>query len=135
MADNGYKEEAVTLMDSFFQATLHFDYHRLPELFCGFPKTSDFASPVPYPVACSPQSWAAGSIFLFLQSALGLQPDAFNHSLRIVQPMLPSWLGEVLLSDLALGDSVLDLQFLQANGITTVRVLRKEGKVKILIEG
>ena len=30
---------------------------RLPELFCGFDRAA--AGPVPYPVACSPQAWAA----------------------------------------------------------------------------
>ncbi|MGE5707565.1 MAG: amylo-alpha-1,6-glucosidase, partial [Bacteroidota bacterium] len=134
-ADHGFKEEAVTLMDSLFQTALHFDYYRLPELFCGFGRSVEFSAPVPYPVACSSQSWAAGSTFLLLQSALGLVPDAANSALHVITPMLPPWLEEVNLTNLQVGESTLDLQFMQVNGITTVRVLSKQGKLKVLIEG
>lgn len=135
MADAGFKDEAVQIMDSLYSAALMFDYYRLPELFCGFGKASDLDKPVPYPVACSPQSWAAGSIFLLLQNALGLIPDAPNHAIHVFQPMLPPWLDVVTLNNLRIGDSTVDLQFLQNNGITTVRVLKKRGLVKVLIEG
>src|SRR3712207_7987973 len=41
--------------------------------------------PVPYPVACRPQAWAAGSIPFLLTSGLGLIGDALDNRLRIVR--------------------------------------------------
>ena len=135
MADHGYKEAVIRLFDAFFQASLHFPYYRLPELFCGFARMGELDRPVPYPVACSPQAWAAGSAFLLLQAALGIQPDAPGNALRIVQPTLPVWLDEIRVQGLRLGETVLDLHFMQSNGVTTARVVNKQGKAKILIEG
>ena len=53
------------------EATPYFRDARLPELFCGFDR-ADSPLPVPYPVACSPQAWAAGSLFHLLGAMLGL---------------------------------------------------------------
>jgi glycogen debranching enzyme len=54
-----------------FEAGLYFDLHRMPELFCGFPKDPG-EGPVLYPVACMPQAWAAASVFLPFQACLDL---------------------------------------------------------------
>lgn len=134
LADNGFKSEAVELLDALYHASLHFPYYRLPELFCGFRKTGDLDKPVPYPVACWPQAWAAGTPILLLQAALGLAPDAPHNTIHIVQPTLPTWLSEVNLRGLRIGNSVMDLQFIQVNGITSARVLRKEGTIRVVIE-
>ena len=45
--------------------------------------------PTRYPVACSPQSWAAGAPFLLLSSALGFQPEAEHQKLTLSAPALP----------------------------------------------
>ncbi len=135
MADHGYKDEVIRLFDALFQASLQFPYYRLPELFCGFARMGELDRPVPYPVACSPQAWAAGTTFLLLQASLGIQPDAPANALRIVQPSLPSWLDELHVRGLRIKDTTLDLQFIQSNGVTTARVVNKQGKAKILIEG
>ncbi len=135
MADHGYKGEVIRIMDALFQASLHFPYYRLPELFCGFARMGELDRPVPYPVACSPQAWAAGTHFLMLQSALGIQPDAPGNALHIVQPMLPPWLDAMHVKGIRVGETTLELQFMQANGVTTARVVNKQGKAKILIEG
>ena len=47
------------LLSGLFAAAQFFDLHRLPELFCGFPRRPG-EGPTLYPVACSPQAWAAG---------------------------------------------------------------------------
>ena len=67
--------------------------YRLPELFCGFDR-ADATAPVPYPVACSPQAWAAGSPFLFLETMLGLRAHADRGELELRHPHLPDWLGQ-----------------------------------------
>ncbi len=70
--------------------------HRLPELYCGFPRNEDAATdaPVPYPVSCSPQAWAAGAAPLLIRAMLGLEVDAERDVLRVT-PSLPGWLTRV----------------------------------------
>jgi glycogen debranching enzyme len=48
-------------------ASIFFDLHRLPELFCGFPRRPGEA-PTLYPVACAPQAWASGCCISFAAS-------------------------------------------------------------------
>lgn len=75
---------------------------RLPELYCGFPR-SQFGSPVPYPTSCSPQAWASAAPLLLVRSFLGLQPDVPRRRLTVA-PRLPRDWGRVVLSDLRLGE-------------------------------
>ncbi len=136
LSDNGFSDEALKVMNALYDASLQFPYFRLPELFCGFPRAGDMDKPVPYPVACAPQAWAAGATLLLLQSILGLNPDAARHQLLIRRPTMPPWLENVYLRGLRIGDTTVDLQFMQTNGVTTARVLSKQGgHLKILIEG
>ncbi|HEV8281227.1 MAG TPA: glycogen debranching N-terminal domain-containing protein, partial [Candidatus Limnocylindrales bacterium] len=71
----GFDDASNRLAGQMMEAAQGFPDYRLPELFCGFDKT-DAHTPVPYPVACSPQAWAAGSSFLFLETMLGLRAHA-----------------------------------------------------------
>ena len=66
----GFDDASNRLAGQMMEAAQRFPDYRLPELFCGFDDT-DSHTPVPYPVACSPQAWAAGASFLFLQTMLG----------------------------------------------------------------
>ena len=61
---------------------------RMPELLCGFAREAD-EPPIAYPVACMPQAWAAGSVFMMLQACLGLSIDAARREVRLVRPTLP----------------------------------------------
>ncbi len=135
LADRGFKAESLRVFEALFDAACLFPYHRLPELFCGFPRGGALDRPVPYPVACSPQAWAAGTPLLLLQSVLGIVPDAPANTLRIVRPQLPPWLEEIRFQGLRIGSSRLSLQFLQVGGITTARVLERQGRIRVLIEG
>ena len=63
---------ALRLMTGLFDASLFFDLHRLPELFCGFHRRPG-ESPTHYPVSCAPQAWASGSALLLLQASLNLR--------------------------------------------------------------
>ena len=49
------------VFEALLEAASDADGYRLPELFAGFSRT-EFETPVPYPVACQPQAWAAGAI-------------------------------------------------------------------------
>ena len=81
---------------------------RLPELFCGFPR-SQFACPVPYPTSCSPQAWASAAPLLLVRSFLGLHPHV-PHRRLVVSPLLPRAWGRVALTDLRLGDATVHVE-------------------------
>jgi glycogen debranching enzyme len=132
MADRGRMDGVATVLSGLFEASRHFEYHRLPELFCGFERQSRFAKPVPYPVACSPQAWAAGTPLHLLAAALGLAPDAANRTLRVT-PHLPAWLEDVQLRGLRVGDATVDLAFRRQDGRTTCEVLACEGMLEVTV--
>lgn len=106
----GFQAEADTIFQALFDAALAFPYYRLPELFCGIART-DYGVPIGYPVACSPQAWAAASIPFMLAELLGLRPEAGGTKLSIVAPRLPLKLRSVELRGLRVGNSRLDLRF------------------------
>ena len=72
----GHKSAVDRIFKSLFEAASYMDLRRLPELYCGFQRGRE-RGPTLYPVACSPQAWAAGTPLLLLQSSLGLEfnPD------------------------------------------------------------
>lgn len=107
----GYDEAVCRLFTEVFEAGLRFGSYRLPELYCGFDRDHRYQSmPAQYPVSCSPQAWAAGSVFLLLQQALGLQPEA-NRSTINIRPVLPAWLNRLSLRRLQVGGHEIDLTF------------------------
>jgi glycogen debranching enzyme len=128
----GFDDACNRLVGQMMEAAQSFGDYRLPELFCGFDR-SDATSPVPYPVACSPQAWAAGSSFLFLETMLGLRAHAERGELELLHPHLPDWLGKVTLTDLRVGDTSVDLLFHRWRGTTSAEVLRKVGDLAVTI--
>jgi glycogen debranching enzyme len=81
---------------------------RLPELFCGFPR-SQFRSPVPYPTSCSPQAWASAAPLLLVRSFLGLDPQVPQRRL-VASPLLPRVWGRITLTDLRLGAATVHVE-------------------------
>jgi glycogen debranching enzyme len=128
----GFDDACNRLAGQMMEAAQGFQDYRLPELFCGFDR-SDAHTPVPYPVACSPQAWAAGASFLFLETMLGLRAHADRKELELLHPHLPDWLGKVTLTDLRVGDASVDLLFHRWRGTTSAEVLRKVGDVAVTI--
>ncbi len=129
----GYTEQALEIVQGLLDMTAYQPYHRPPELFCGFARTPD-RPPVRYPVACSPQAWATGSIFHLIQVMVNLVPDAPNNSLRIVNPTLLPTIHYLSLRNLRIGQTWLDLEFEQSNGATACRVVEKRGNLRVIIE-
>lgn len=121
------------IMDGLSIATTRMDYLRLPELFCGFAR-AHFDDPVPYPVACSPQAWASGSVFMILQTMLGLYPNAPRGVFYINNPSLPPWLDRVRIDGLRVGDTRLSLLFRREAESTVFSVLEKRGSIRVVVE-
>jgi glycogen debranching enzyme len=107
----GRTDACARLADGLFKVAQHEPNLRLPELFCGFAYPE---GPVWYPVACSPQAWAAGSMFMTLSSCLGLKPDASKRTLRVINPVLPQAVSRVDIKGLRIGKDKLDLHFVRS---------------------
>ena len=105
---------------------------RLPELFCGFPR-ADVGAPVAYPVACSPQAWAAAAPFYLLHTMLGLRADASAHRLELIRPNLPDWLGKITITGLPVGEDSVDLLVHRWRGGTSAEVLGRRGPIDVII--
>lgn len=128
----GHHDQANRLVGRIFEASQHFPDFRLPELFCGFDRDVS-PVPVPYPVACSPQAWAAGSLFMFVETMLGLRPRAHVRELELERPELPDWLAKVTISNLRVGGETVDLLFHRWRGGTSAEVLRKSRDLAVTI--
>ena len=129
---HGYTQEANRLAGAMFDAALEQQYSRLPEFFCGFTRQA-VNRPVAYPMACSPDSPAAGAAFLMLQAMLGLYASAAENVLYVHNPLLPKWLGEVTLSNLSVGRSKLSLRFRRDGNQTTFSIRDKQGGVRVVV--
>ncbi len=129
----GRHDAADRVATRIFEAAQHSPDFRLPELFCGFDRgLADV--PVPYPVACSPQAWAAATALSLLQTMLGMHADAARDILELDRPHLPSWLGKVTVHELRVGDRTVDLLFHRWRGTTTsAEVLRRDGPLELVI--
>ncbi len=127
----GRVDAVITLMKEMFEVAQSQADFRLPELYCGF-KRKNGSAPISYPVSCSPQAWAAGSMFALLQLCLNMQPDAVNRRLNIIEPVLPDWLENVTIKGLCVGQARVDLSI--SGQLSFCRVLAKEGTVKIVVE-
>ena len=134
MSHYGLQRQVLQILTGAYDAARSFRHYRLPELFCGMSK-GEGDLPVSYPVSCSPQAWASGSFFLILRACLGLYPDAPAKSLRIVNPQLPAFLGEVTLKGLRIGNSRLTLHFTRTGEGCFAAVTETEGEpISIRIE-
>jgi glycogen debranching enzyme len=110
----GNKEGAVHWLDEIFRTASHFGM-RMPELYCGFPRRPG-EPPIAYPVACLPQAWSAGCVFMLLQACLGLTIDAWHGEILIDRPALPREIDWLEVNGLAVGASSVDLVFQRTNG-------------------
>ncbi len=130
LARYGLKDEAARVFEGMFDTSLYYDQKRLPELFCGFMRRRQ-RGPVSYPVACSPQAWAAAAPFAFLAASLGLELDHARNRIRFRNPVLPKFLEAVELFNLKLGASRADIRLHRHGHDVTVAVTRRVGDVQI----
>ena len=126
----GHKSAIDRVFKGLFDAASYMDLRRLPELYCGFQRGRQ-RGPTLYPVACSPQAWAAGTPLMLLQSSLGLEFDQDRNEILLREPRLPAFLEEVTLRNLRLGQSAVDLMLRRHGNDVSIQVLRNEGQIRI----
>jgi glycogen debranching enzyme len=131
LARYGFKDEAVRIMAGLLEASSHFDLARLPELFCGFSRRDDEA-PTMYPVACSPQAWAAGAPLMLLEACIGIRIDAQARTIRFERGALPLGIDRLKLENLAVGDARVELMLERHRHGIGVNVLAGETDVEII---
>src|SRR3569832_1715942 len=131
MARYGLTASAMKIFDGLRDVSLYMDQHRIPELFCGFEKRPD-EGPTLYPVACSPQAWAAASVFYLLQACLGMSFDLARREIRFKNPQLPAFLDSVELQDLVIGDAIVDLQLQRFPNNVGINIVSKVGNVNVV---
>jgi glycogen debranching enzyme len=132
LAHYGHKEGAERILAALLDASDVLEFHRMPELYCGFPRRPG-QGPIEYPVACAPQAWAAGSVFMLLRACLGIRIEATSKRVVLERPRLPSFLKEAHLRGIRAGDARVDLALYAHGEDTGVNVTRREGDVEVVV--
>jgi glycogen debranching enzyme len=127
----GFRKQAAKVFEGLFAAATAIDVKRLPELFCGFPRQKG-RGPVFYPVACSPQAWAAVAPLFLIQSCLGLGFDPAARRITFDRPLLPSFVDEIVLGNLRLGEDRAAIALRRSGSQVLVDVLDRTGDVSVV---
>jgi glycogen debranching enzyme len=131
LARYGYMSHAMKIFSGLHAASLFVDQNRMPELFCGFERRPD-EGPTLYPVACSPQAWAAACVFSLLQACLGISFDPCCNEIRFKNPLLPPFLDTLEIRNLAIGSATVDLLLQRYPNNVGINILRKTGNVQVV---
>lgn len=132
LARYGLKHSVEAVFKGLFDTAAYMDLRRLPELFCGFQREKR-RGPTLYPVACAPQAWASATPFTLLEAALGIEFDIARGEIRFRDPRLPSFLQHVILRDVRLGESSVDICLRKHHDDVSLEVLRSRGQIRVSI--
>ena len=130
LASYRLKDAVNRIITGLFDASMFFELHRMPELFCGFSRREG-EGPTLYPAACAPQAWSAVASFMLLQASLGLSIEGATAQVRFAAPMLPPFLDEIRIRNLRTGNACLDL--VVDRSFRGIGVERREGDANIVI--
>jgi len=132
LARYGRKDLAARVLSGMLGVATYTESERLPELFCGFSRRPGKA-PTAYPVACSPQTWAAAAVFMLLESCLGLSVDGVTGRVSLSKPVLPPELDRLSITNLAVGDGIVDLNLFRQGQAVAVTVARQKGDTEVVM--
>ncbi|HEY6389795.1 MAG TPA: amylo-alpha-1,6-glucosidase [Bryobacteraceae bacterium] len=132
LARYGRKDLAARVLSGMLAVATYVESERLPELFCGFSRRLGKA-PTAYPVACSPQTWAAAAVFMLLQSCLGLSVDGAAGRVVLTKPVLPPELDRLSITNLPVGDALVDLNLFRQGQAIAVTVVRQKGEADVVM--
>ena len=132
MAKYGFQKEAAKILSSLFDASLFIELQRLPELYCGFARRIG-EGPTAYPVACSPQAWSVGAVFMMLQACLQVEINAIKKTIVFNRPELPPYLDRISIANLRLGTATCDLELYRHQYDVAFNLIRKPSDWSVLI--
>jgi glycogen debranching enzyme len=127
----GLMSDAARILSAMFDLSQTVDLVRLPELICGFHRRPS-GFPTLYPVACAPQTWSAGAVFLLLQACLGLHLDAAAHRVSFNYAVLPEAIDWIRILNLCVGGASVDLLLTRQANDVGITVLRRNGDVEVV---
>ena len=126
----GFNTRALDLAQALFDLAALYPEYRIPECIGGYPRGA--GAPGAYPRANTPQLWNASAFPLLIHTILGFQPVAAIQTL-FVDPVMPTWLPEVVIHDLRLGAAKATLRFWrEESGRSQVEVLHKQGTFRVM---
>jgi glycogen debranching enzyme len=127
----GFDARALDLTQALFELALLYPEYRIPECIGGYPRRA-MEAPGAYPRANAPQLWNATAFPLAVQTLLGLVPIASMNTL-VVDPVLPTWLPDIVMHDLRVGDAKVTLRFWRdRDGASKWDVLHRQGELHIV---
>jgi glycogen debranching enzyme len=130
LAEREKKQLACSILTGLFDASTVLESHRLPELFCGFSRNPG-TGPTLHPVACAPQAWAAGAVYLILQSCLGIRIHANQSMIYFTYPRLPESIHKITIRKLVVGRNSIDLELVRNSQGVNVNILRRTGNLNV----
>ncbi|MFM1848811.1 MAG: hypothetical protein RL417_2285 [Pseudomonadota bacterium] len=128
----GGKERVIDLLHAFMDVADAVNLARMPELFCGFKRRPEQGITL-HPVACSPQAWAATTVFGLLKAALGISVNGERNLVVVDRPVLPHFLNEVTVRSLRVGRGSIDLLFSRVANDVSTHVTSRSGPVDVKI--
>jgi glycogen debranching enzyme len=131
LARYGFTAAAARLLDAMLDLSEVVDLHRLPELICGFRRRAE-ERPTLYPVACAPQSWAAGAVYLLVQASIGMEIDAGRRRVTFTRPALPESIERLRLINLSVADARVDLLLERHALDVAVSVVNRDGDLEVV---
>ena len=133
MARYGHREFAGRILMSLLDLSSSVELQRLPELICGVDRRPG-QGPTLYPVACSPQAWAAGTVFMLLQACLGIAVDVKQRRIIFDRPYLPKGIPQLWINDLRIEDCRLSIFMERDAGPVRIQVVEKHGEVEVVFK-
>jgi glycogen debranching enzyme len=127
----GFDARALDLTQALFDLAQLYPEFRIPECVGGYGR-GDRPVPGAYPRANTPQLWNATAFPLAVQTILGLVPIGALNTL-LVDPALPTWMPELILQDLRVGEAKATLRFWRAaDGASKWEVLHRQGTLHVV---
>jgi glycogen debranching enzyme len=120
------------LADGLFDVLATSEDYRFPELFCGFRKRQS-EPPIPYEVACRPQAWAAGSVFLLLKSLLGFTMGINQECIVFELPLLPHKVNSLEINGLRVRDTEFSALVQRSARSCHLEVTKRSGPMEIMV--
>jgi glycogen debranching enzyme len=127
----GLRQVAARVLSGMLDASRFVELQRLPELFCGFPRRPG-EGPTLYPVACSPQAWAAAAAFSLIEACLGITVRGSPPLVLFRHSTLPDSLPKLEIKNLRVGKASVDLAIHRAGDSVDVTVLRRNGDIDVV---
>jgi glycogen debranching enzyme len=131
MARYGSKQMAGQVLLALLDLSSEVELRRLPELFCGLTRRPT-EGPTLYPVACSPQAWAAAAPFLILEGCLGISVEADRGRIVFDRPFLPEGIPQLSIRGLRCGKVAADLLLERRNDSVLVHLENKQEGIEIV---